>query len=348
MSYAYVGCRTTIERNARGKGLKVYKIDDFTNEWKEIQCLKTENNPSFQAFDIEKEYLYSVHGDNTKVSSYKIANSGELSYINTVDIGGKNPVFVTVDKTNNYLIIATLQGGKVFSLRRNDDGSIGEIVDSVVYEGKTEGTTSFVHQCIWDKSMQYIIAPAQGRVIGNGQVRVLKFDSCNGKFIETYKFLSREYAEPRHIAFHPNNKYAFMVNEKDNTITYFGFDEVTGTMEPRQIVTTLPETYVGAGQASAILVDPNGMILVASNRIHDSLVLYRINKETGYLTQIGFAKTLGKTPRFMTFSNDGSKLYVANEDSDNIVEMQLDSDNGIIEYTGNIIETESPVCIIFK
>ncbi len=348
MSFAYVGCRTTKKWNARGKGIKVFKIDDLTGEWKEIQCLKTEENPSYQAFDNEKEYLYSVHGDLTKVSSYKINENGELIFINTVDIGGENPVFITVDKTNNFIIVATRKGGKLYSLKRNKDGSIGDIVDTFVYEGKMEDATSSVHQCIWDMSKQYIVAPAQGLGVGYGQVRVLKFDSSNGRFTQTYQFLAREWAEPRHIAFHPNNEYAYLVNEVDNTVTYFGFDETDGTLEPRQILTTLPDVYVGESVASAILVSPNGRILIASNRIHDTLVLYRINQNTGYLTQIGFYKTLGKIPRFMTFNDDGSKLYVANEESDNIVEMKLDETSGTIEYTGNIIKAESPVCIVFK
>ena len=99
MSYAYVGCRTTRERNARGKGLKVYEISEATGEWKEIQCLETLPNPSYQAMDLEEKYLYSVHGDNTQVSSYKIEADGTLSALNTIEIGGKNPVFITPDRT---------------------------------------------------------------------------------------------------------------------------------------------------------------------------------------------------------------------------------------------------------
>ena len=99
MSYAYVGCRTTKERNARGKGLKVFEICEQTGDWKEIQCLKTEENPSYQTMDLEEKYLYSVHGDITKVSSYKILKDGTLEWMNTIDIGGKNPVFITVDRT---------------------------------------------------------------------------------------------------------------------------------------------------------------------------------------------------------------------------------------------------------
>lgn len=348
MKYAYVGCRTTRERNARGEGLKVYEISGKTGDWKEIQCLYQEENPSYQAFDNEKQYLYSVHGDISKVSSYKIRENGTLEHINTVDIGGRNPVFITPDKTNEYLLVATLQGGAVYSLKRNNDGSIGEIVDKVSYEGREEGKISFVHQCIWDQTKTYLAAPAQGRIQGYGQVRIFKFDSENGHLSETCQFKTRQYAEPRHIAFHPTNKFAYMINEKDNTMTYFGFDEEQGTLEPRQILPTLPDTYTGEGQASASIIDPTGRILIGSNRIHETLVLYRINQDTGYMTTLSYVPVLGKTPRFITFNEDGSLLYAANEDSDAIVEMKLDGDRGIVEYTGRIIQTESPVCIIFK
>ncbi|MGL5434197.1 MAG: lactonase family protein [Lachnospiraceae bacterium] len=348
MSFAYVGCRTTRERNARGKGLKVYEINDRTGDWNEIQCLSKEENPSYQCFDNDKKYLYTVHGDTTSVSSFEIEDDGTLSAINTVDIGGRNPVFITTDKTNRYLLVATLQGGAVYCLKRNDDGSIGAIVSRAVYEGKEEGKISFVHQCIWDQSKTYLAAPAQGRLQGYGQVRIFRFDSENGSLTQTCQVKAREYAEPRHIAFHPNNRFAYMINEKDNTMIYFGFNEASGELEPRQVLPTLPDTYTGEGQAGASILDPTGRILIGSNRIHESLVLYRINQDTGYMTVIGYVPVLGKTPRFITFNEDGSRLYAANEDSDTIVEMKLDADTGIVEYTGRIIETESPVCITFK
>lgn len=347
MTYAYVGCRTTEERNARGKGLKTYKIEQ-DGQWQEIQCLATEENPSYQTLDNEKKFLYSVHGDITKVSSYKILADGTLEYINMLDIGGKNPVYITVDKMNKYLIVATLQGGFVCSLERNTDGSIGKMVSKIKYEGKKAENHSFVHQCIWDQNKEFILAPAQGRIIGKGQVRVLRFNSEDGSLTETERFYAREYAEPRHISVHPNNKWVYLINEKENNMTFFEFNSQKGKLTPRQILPTLPDTYTGDGQASASLIDPSGQILIGSNRIHESLVLYRINQHTGYLKILGFASVLGKTPRFMTFNEDGSKLYVANEDSDTIVELKLDADKGILEYTGRIIATESPVCISFK
>lgn len=124
MRYAYVGCRTTKERNARGEGLKTYEIQP-DGSWKCLQCLETEPNPSFQTLDGEGKYLYSVHGDITKVSSYRILKDHTLEHINTIDIGGRNPVDITVDRNNKHVIVATLQGGTIYTIDRKNDGSPG-------------------------------------------------------------------------------------------------------------------------------------------------------------------------------------------------------------------------------
>lgn len=348
MSYAYVGCRTTKERNARGKGLKTYQINDVTGEWKEIQCLETEPNPSYQTLDMTGEYLYSVHGDITKVSSYKILENGTLEYKNTIDIGGKNPVFITPDKTNQYLLVAALQGGTVYAIRRKEDGTLGEIAGYAGLEGKKEGAISFAHQCIWDQTKEYLFVATQARLQGYGMVRVFRFHPEDASFEMTDTYYSREYDEPRHVSIHPNNRYVYLINEKGNKMTYLEFDEKKGTLTARQNLPSLPDIYTGEGQASASLLDEKGTILIGSNRIHESIVLYRINQNTGYMTELGYYSSLGLTPRFITFNLDYSRFYMANEDSDTIVEMKLDSEAGKMEYTGRIIPTESPVCITFR
>lgn len=348
MGYAYVGCRTTMERNARGKGLKVYEIDEQTGDWKEIQCLETEENPSYQTLDLEERFLYSVHGDRTKVSSYSILEDGTLKPVNSLDIGGKNPVYITVDKTNRFLVVAALQGGAVYVIRREEDGSLGEIVTTVSLEGKNEGAISFAHQCIWDQNKDYLFVVTQGRLQGYGQVLVYRFDSVTGTLTKTDTYRSREYDEPRHLAIHPNNRYVYLINEKGNSMTFFLFDNKKGTLQACQNLPSLPDTYTGEGQASAVVLDKKGTVLIGSNRIHESIVLYRIDEKTGYMKELGYYPALGLTPRFITFNKDYSKFYLANEDSDTIVEMKLDSEKGQMEYTGRIIATESPVCITFR
>lgn len=342
---AYVGCRTTKERNARGVGLKVYEIDE-NGTWREIQCLKTEENPSYQCLDATGKYLYSVHGDFTKVTSYRVLDDHRLEFLNLVDIGGRNPVDITVDRDNRYVIVATLQGGALYTIRRNQDGSLGETVAKFTYEGKSEGKVSTIHQCLWDNTKDYLFACAQGRVNGYGQMRCLKYDHETGEFAQADRFLSRTWDEPRHAAMHPNNRWLYMCEEKGNKVLYFRFDETTGKMEALQELSTVPETVTGYSDASEVMTDPSGRWVLVSNRYTDSIAVYRIDPLTGYLKSTGFFPCLGKTPRFFCFGpND--KCYVANEDSDTIVEFEFDAMTGQLIPTLNIVKTGSPVCIVF-
>ena len=345
MKIAYVGCRTTKERNARGKGLMVYEISE-SGEWKEKQCLFTEENPSYQCLDREKKYLYSVHGDLTKLSSYRILEDGTLMHLNTIDIGGKNPVDITVDAANRNVIAATLQGGTLFTVKRNEDGSLGEIISRFTYEGKEEGKVSTVHQCLWDRKMNYIFACAQGRINGYGQMRALKYDAESGTLTETGRFLARTWDEPRHAAVHPNNRWVYMCEEKGNKVLYFSFDESTGKIEALQELSTVPETVTSYSDASEVMIDPSGRWVLVSNRYTDSIAVYRIDPLTGYLKTTGFYPCLGKTPRFFCFGPDG-RCYVANEDSDTIVDFNFDAATGQLTPTLNIVPTGSPVCITF-
>jgi 6-phosphogluconolactonase (cycloisomerase 2 family) len=346
VKFAYVGCRTTKERNARGKGLKVYSIEEKSGEWNEIQLLEVKN-PSYLAFDRDKKYLYTVHGDDTTVSAYGIDDIGKLSHINTVSSGGKNPVFISIDETNRYCIVSTLQGGTVSTLPRNPDGGLGDPIHWARIPGKDEGKISHPHQCLFDHSMRYVCVPTQGRIQGYGEVNLFRLEP-DGQLTLTQRLRAREYDEPRHVAFHPNNRYAYVVNEKGNSVTFYLFHEGEGNLEPRQILPSLPETYTGEGQASAILVHPEGKFLYVSNRIHESVAVYVINVNTGYLHNVGFEPCLGKTPRFMTFDEAGTQLFVANEDSDTIRVFDVDSKTGKLIFSERTIMTESPVCIVFK
>lgn len=345
MQIAYVGSRTTQKRNARGKGLSVYRIED-SGEWTPLQCLFTDDNPSYQCLDLTGQYLYSVHGDLTLVSSYRIGEDGALTHLNTIDIGGRNPVDIAIDRNNRNLIVATLQGGTLYTIARKPDGSLGAVIAAFTYEGKDPDKVSAIHQCLWDRNRKHLIACAQGRINGLGQMRALRYDEETGAFTETDRFLSRTWDEPRHAAVHPNNRWLYMVEEKGNKVLYFSYDGETGTFKGLQELSTVPETVLGYSDASEVQIDPSGEYVLVSNRYTDSIAVYHIDRHTGYLRMAGFSSCLGKTPRFFCFGPNG-RCYVANEDSDTIVEFTWDPGSGTLKPTLNVVRTGSPVCITF-
>lgn len=343
--YAYVGCRTTKERNARGKGISVYEIEE--GKWTLKQVADNLVNPSFLCFDEKKEYLYSVHGDKSEVSSFQIGADGTLKYLNTVSTDGVNPVHLSVDKTNRWIFVANLQTGSVAVIPRNADGSLGMVKELYTIPGKNENTISHPHQVVQDISRDYLIVSCQGRKEGFGQVNVFRINSENGTLEKTCTVHSREIAEPRHFVFHPNNTFCYGVNEKDYSVTAYEFEAKDGKLSAKQILPTLPDTYTGDGWASGIVIDKKGKYIIVSNRKHDSITSFLINQNTGKLEFCDCVKTEGGQPRYIVMDPQADTIWVANETTDTLIEFSI-GENGKLQKTGEIVETESPVCLIFR
>ena len=255
--FAYVGCRTTKKRNARGKGISCYEIND-KGDWTLKSITKILENPSFLAFDRTTSFLYTVHGDDNDVSAFKVENDGSLTFLNTVRAEGRNPVYITPSLNNKFLFVATLQGGAVASLPILPDGKLGAAVYVEHLEGLDENGVSHAHECLLDHTGKFLLVPTQGRKIGYEPVWVLRVNDETGKLTRVHIEDARTYDEPRHIDLTPDNKRAYLVNEKGNSMRYFTFDDTTGVLTPHQVTPTLPEDYVGQGQASASLVHPSG------------------------------------------------------------------------------------------
>lgn len=346
--YAYVGCRTTKERNARGKGIKVFEIGE-TGDWKLIQVVENLVNPSYLCMDRSGKFLYTIHGDYSEISSFSVEETtGKLKYINTVSTGGTNPVHLTIESANRFIYVANLETGTVAVIPRKEDGSLEPLKELYLLPGKQEDTVSHPHQAAQDMTGNYLVVSCQGRKQGFGQVDVFRIHHETGELEKICMVKSREIAEPRHFVFHPNHRWCYGVNEKDYSVTCYQFDEKEGRLEPKQILPTLPDTYTGDGWASGIIMSKDGRYVIVSNRKHDSITSFQIQPETGMLRFCDCVKTGGGQPRFITLDENEDKILAANELSDTITEFALDSESGRLQYTGKVIETESPVCIIFR
>lgn len=342
---AYIGCRTTKERNARGKGIRVMQANAH-GSWKEIQLVEDLVNPSFLCLDQTQNNLYTIHGDYSEISAFAVAEDGTLTYINTVSTGGTNPVHLSVDRTNRWIFVANLQTGTVAVIPRNEDGSLSDLKELYKIPGLTEEAISHPHQVAQDPSGEYLIVSCQGRKAGYGQVDVFRIHSEDGTLERTCIVKSREIAEPRHFVCHPTHTdWAYGVNEKDYSVTAYAFDKAVGTLTARQILPTLPDTYTGDGWASGIVMMPDGKHIVVSNRKHDSITSFRI-REDGLLTYCDCVKTGGGQPRFITVS-PWDTVIAANETTDTITEFTMDAD-GMLAPTGFRLGSESPVCIVWR
>ena len=348
--YAYVGCRTTRERHARGDGINVFKVDQKSGALEPVQLVKDLVNPSFLALNRSGDVLYTVHGDMSEVSALAVdKTSGKLTFLNTRSTQGKNPVHLAIDPTGRHLVVSNHLGSSLAVLPIAADGSLDELTQLVHLEGplgphRVEQQMAKPHFNPFDPTGRFVIVPDKGL----DRVFSFRFEDGTLSAADPAFVTARETSGPRHIAFHPTAEFAYCVNELDSTVTTYRYEPDSGQLAPLQIKSTLPETFTGNNRAAQLEIDRSGHFIYASNRGHDSIAIFRIDAGTGMLTFIEARKTLGRTPRFVTSSPDGRFMYALNEESDSIVAFSIDHVSGRLNPTGFQIQSGSPVCMVFS
>ena len=254
-----------------------------------------------------------------------------------------------VDATGKNVLVANYGGGSVACLPINDDGTLEDASSFIQHAGSSinkrrqsgphghsinvspDNKFAFAADLGLDKVLIYALDAEQGRLTPNDPAAA-QVKPGSG---------------PRHFAFHPSGKYAYVINEMALTVTAFKYHAQRGRLKTLQTISTIPDAdrdQQGLSTAE-IRVHPSGKFLYGSNRGHDTIVAYRINQDTGELTYIENESTQGKTPRNFFIDPTGTYLLAENQSTDSIVVFRINQDTGELEPTGNRIEIPSPVCI---
>jgi 6-phosphogluconolactonase len=257
---------------------------------------------------------------------------------------------VSLDKDGRFVLVANYDGGSVATFEIEPDGSLSLAKGFVQHSGS--GT---------DKERQegphahWIGVSPENRFalvadLGLDDVLVYKFDDVQGKLTPHSPPYTQVKAGsgPRHLAFAPNGKFAYLVTEMASTVVAFSWNAEKGTLNTLQTLPMLPKDYSGVKEAAEITVHPNGKFVYASNRgSANSIAAYKVDGAKGTLTPIGIFPTGGKIPRHFTIDPTGQFLIAANADSDNLVTMKIDENTGALTPTGKEVSVPSPQCVTF-
>ena len=350
--FAYVGSFTTAQRKARGDGIHVYGVDGANGTWAHLQHVKDLTNPSFLVLSPDQRFLYSVHGDGDYASAFALdSKTGQLRAINRATTGGNNGVRQAVDPNGRFLVVANYASGSVAVLAIAADGSLKDQHQLVALAGepgphKSQQASSHPHDVAFDPSGRFVFVPDKGL----DRIFIFCFDAATGWLspAQPHSVKSRPGAGPRHLIFHPKLAIVWVLNELDSTTATYRWDAQRATLAPIQVTTTLPTTFTGYSTTAEIAVSPDGRFVYCSNRGHDSVTIYATDPADGSLTTIGWQPTLGRDPRFIGLDPAGRFLYAANEQGDTIVAFRVDVMSGKLSPTGQVINTESPVSIVFS
>jgi len=346
----YFGTYTRAENSSKGIYRSVLNLE--TGKLSDPVLAAEAQNPSFIEIHPNGKFLYSVSegGEAGSVSAYTIeADTGSLTLLNKQPSGGAGPCHVSIDHMGKNLLVANYGSGSASVIPIKTNGRLGKPTGFVQHAGSSvnsrrqkgphahsinvssDNCFAFVADLGIDKIMIYKLDIEKGTIVANSP-----------PFVKV-----KPGAGPRHFAFHPNGKYAYVINELDCTVTAFAYESVSGALKEIQTITTLPNGFNGSSTCAEIRVHPSGKFLYGSNRGHDSIVVYRVDLTDGKLTYVEHETADIKTPRNFNIDPTGKFCLVANQGKDSVVVFRIKKETGALEPTGNKVSVAKPVCVRF-
>ncbi|HSK66143.1 MAG TPA: lactonase family protein [Anaerolineales bacterium] len=350
----FVGTYTEPEQST-SEGVYVYRMDPASGKLTFETVIRGLTNPSYLAVHQQTDNLYAVHEKGTfegnpggGVSALSIhPDTGEISLLNKQSSGGEDPCYISIEQTGRYALVANYSSGSVAILPIQADGSLVHASDVVQHTGKSIHPTRqdgpHTHCILPDPANRYAIALD----LGIDKLKVYRMDLDAGRLYEHEEVRVAESSGPRHLVFHPNGRFAYVVCELNSTLIGFRYQAETGTFEEIQSVRTLPRGYEGQNLPADIHITPDGQFLYSSNRKHESIAIFSVDAETGQLTVQDHIPCGGREPRGFAIDPNGKFMLVANQNSNNIVTFLIDPARGQVSRTGDEVEVPMPVCVKF-
>jgi 6-phosphogluconolactonase len=350
--WVYVGTYT----GKNSKGIYRFEMDPADGKLSNRELVAETTNPTFLDVTPNHRFLCAV----SEVSDFKDKKTGALSsyaldpktgaltFINQQPTGGGGPCHVIFDKEGKHVLAANYGGGSTCVLPIGDDGKLGEATAFVQHKGssvnKQRQEGPHAHFAGLDAAERFAFVCD----LGLDKVLIFKYDAKKGTLTENDppSVSVKGGAGPRHLAFHPNGKFAYINNELDMTVTAVSYDAEKGAMKVLQTLSTLPKDAKGEGYSTAeVEVHPSGKFLYVSNRGQNSIAIFTIDEKTGELTAAGHQAKGIKTPRNFAIDPTGTYMIVANQDSDSLIVFRIDPKTGELTPTGSPVEVGAPVCV---
>jgi len=311
----------------------------------------TATNSSFLAMHPGHKLLYAVMDQTAgNVVAFSIdSTKTNLTKLNQLPSNGDNPVYVTVDKAGTSVLTANYNSGSVTVLSILADGSLGSQTAHIQH---SSSPTPHAHCVVLDPSNNFALVCD----LGQDRIYSYHFDPAQGTLTTNNPPWApvQTGSGPRHLAFDPQGRRAYVICEVSNTIIAFNYNAQTGVLSPFQTNTTLPAGRLAANNAAAeIVMHPSGKFIYGSNRSNNSsgtnsVVVYSVDPSSGALTmiqQVPTGPSGQKNPRNFALDPTGAFCIVANQYLNNILLFSIDPGTGLLTQKPQTLTFNSPVCV---
>jgi 6-phosphogluconolactonase len=348
----YVGTYT----GGASKGIYAYRFNPSDGKTASVGLVAESTNPSFLAVSPDNQYLYAVNemsnfeGKNGAVSSFSInARTGALTFLNRILSGGSDPCHLSIDHFGRWLMVANYSSGSVSVFPIEGNGRLGKASAMIQHEGAGKDPNRqagpHAHSVNLSPDSRFLLVPD----LGLDKVMIYRFDIGKGTLSPNDPAFVKlnPGSGPRHLAFHPNGRFVYLINELSSTLTAFAYDSDRGSLREIETISTLPQTFSGANTTAEVAVHPDGTFIYGSNRGHDSIAVFAIKADKSIVEPVEYVSTKGKTPRNFAIDPTGDYLFAANQNSGEIVVFRIDRVKGKLAATGEILKVPNPVCVLF-
>lgn len=350
----YVG---TYTNGTKSEGIYRFDLDTATGKATEPAVAAKVANPSFLAIHKNGKNVYSVNeidNQNGKKSggltAFEIQPNGDLKQINQVETGGTAPCHLSIDPTGRFVLFANYGSGSSGSVSINEDGSLGNLKTFVQHKGRSEdpnrqeGPHAHSGNFSPDGKFAYVAD------LGLDKVLIFGFDSNTG----TMKPANPPFAKikpksgPRHFAFAPGGKHAYLINEMGNTVVAFAVNQQTGELTETQTIGTLPPDFKGTSYTAEVVVHPSGHFVYGSNRGYHSITTFAVGDQ-GILKYVGnYMSKAIDTPRNFNVDPSGHWMLIEGQNTGLIEVHAIDAKTGEPAGTPtSVVKVPTPVCVKF-
>ena len=336
------------------KGIYRFSLDLETGKATAPVLAGEAKNPSFLALHPNGRYLYAVSEIDSfggaptgSVIAFAIdSKTGDLTKLDEVASEGTGPCHLIVDKGGRNVLVANYGGGTVAVLPIGPDGRLGKASSVRRHEGKGKDASRqdkpHAHGIYLDAAERFALAPD----LGADRVFVYAYDAQKGALEPHGAGVLEPGSGPRHLAFHPSGRFAYVINELSSTVSAFGYDADKGELTPIQTLSALPKGFAGTSYTAEIEVSPDGRFLYGSNRGHDSLAVFQVDAASGRLTAAGHVPIGGSWPRHFKIEASGRVLIAAHQRGGTVGFFRLDPKTGEPSPLGAAVAIDRPACVL--
>jgi len=339
---AYVGTYT----HGSSRGIYIYDLDVENGRAVERKVVPI-NNPSYIKKSHNGKYLYSISDEG--VQSFRILGDGDLEPMNSASIGGMRGCYLSTDENDRFLFVGGWHDGKVTIMRLKEDGTIGEMTDEIFHKGlgsvAERNFRPHVNCVNITPDQKYLCAVD----LGVDQVKIYKFNDETGK-IKLVDMLRCELeSAPRIIKFSPDGRFAYLICELKNYISVYSYKEGPRgpVFELVQTISTLNQYHSKGSAACVLRFSKDWKYVLCSNAGDNSVVVYRIDFESGLLSKVLCLPISGDYPKDAALFPDNKHLVSLNHESDTMTFFNIDMEKGLLVMNGREMKVDKPNCIIF-